>query len=417
MKLWVFLVRRIVLLIPVLIGVMTITFILLQSLPLQDRLEACYPFSPKNPINNKTIAVAEAYCGYNQPIVVQYGHYIGNIFTLQWGYVALNSCIGNSQTCGEDTSLLQPGITQCRALYNGSCPVLFLISAWLPYTLQLAFLSLLIIIALSLPLGTYSAVRRNRPLDQGTRIFSFSGYALPGFLLASFVFIALFFAFQNNAALACGGTANIYSVQGNWPPGVTLLPGAHCLAPSTGSLPFMQNSGATAPTHVPLLDSFLYALSHSGPAGDSGYYWFIFADGFLRIFFPALTIAYGTIASILRFVRNSTLEVMGQDFVRTARAKGVAERNVVKRHVGRTSLNATVTVLGLTFAFFLGGFAVTESVFDLYGVGRLFTYALLPQVDPGVLTASTLLITVLVVVANIIVDVAYAYLDPRVRLG
>ncbi len=411
MKLWVFLLRRVILLVPVLVGVMTITFLLLQSLPLQERLDACYPFSAKNPPNNKTIPAAEQICGYNLPIWEQYLKYIGNIFTMQWGYVSINSCIGSQSSCQEDTSLLQPGIAQCRALYNGSCPVLFLISAWLPYTLQLAFLSLIIIIALSLPLGTYSAVRRNRPLDQGTRIFSFSGYALPGFLLASFVFIALFFAFQNTS-LSCSGTANIYSVVGNWPPGTTLLPGSSCLSASGGSLPFMSSSGATSPTHLPLLDAFIYAVGHS-----NGYYWSIFADGFIRIFFPALTIAYGSIAGILRFVRNSTLEVMGQDFVRTARAKGVPERMVVKRHVGRTSLNATVTVLGLTFAFFLGGFAVTESVFDLYGVGRLFTYALLPPPDVGVLTASTLLITILVVVANIIVDVAYAYLDPRVRLG
>ncbi len=361
--------------------------------------------------------MVEHICGYDQPIYVQYAHYVGNIFTMNWGYVSLNSCIGaTSCPSGGDTTILQPGISLCKSDNNGSCPVLFLIGAWLPYTIELAFLSLLLIIVLSLPLGTYSAVRRNRPLDQSTRVFSFSGYALPSFLLASFVFIGLYYLFLNTS-LSCNGTALTYSVLGNWPPGTYFNPAITCLAPSGGVLPFMDPAGITTPTHIPLLDALIYAVTHGGPPGYPYYYWQILGDGFLRLLFPALVIAYGSVAVILRFVRNSTLEVMNQDYVRTARAKGVPERFVIKRHVGRTSMNATVTVLGLTFAFFLGGFAVIETVFELYGVGRLFTYALLPPVDPGVLTASTLLITILVVIANIIVDILYAYLDPRVRLG
>jgi peptide/nickel transport system permease protein len=179
----------------------------------------------------------------------------------------------------------------------------------------------------------------------------------------------------------------------------------------------MNDMGSTTPTGLPILDAFIYAVIHPGPAGDPTYYWNILGSGFLRILLPALVIAYGSIASVLRFVRNSMLEVMNQDFVRTARAKGVSEARVVRRHAGRNSLNATITVLGLTFAAFMTGFAVTESVFQLYGVGRLFTFALLPNIDPGVLTASTLMFTILVVVANLIVDIAYGYLDPRVRLS
>lgn len=132
---------------------------------------------------------------------------------------------------------------------------------------------------------------------------------------------------------------------------------------------------------------------------------------------PALVVAYGTIAGLLRFVRNSMLEVMNLDFVRTARSKGVPESIVISKHAGRNSLNVTITVLGLTFAFFIGGFPVVETIFNLNGVGRMFVYALLAPYDFGLIFGSTLLFTFLVVFANIIVDVLYAYLDPRVRLG
>jgi peptide/nickel transport system permease protein len=179
----------------------------------------------------------------------------------------------------------------------------------------------------------------------------------------------------------------------------------------------MNNMGATTPTGLPILDATIYAATHPGPTGDSSYYWSIVGSGFLRLLLPAVVIAYGSIAAVLRFVRNSMLEVMNQDFVRTARAKGVSEKKVISRHAGRNSLNATITVLGLTFAGFMQGFAITELVFQLYGVGRLFTFALLPNIDPGVLTASTLMFTIMVVVANLIVDVTYGWLDPRVRLS
>jgi ABC-type dipeptide/oligopeptide/nickel transport system permease component len=103
--------------------------------------------------------------------------------------------------------------------------------------------------------------------------------------------------------------------------------------------------------------------------------------------------------------------------VRTARAKGVSERDVVRRHAGRNSLNVTVTVLGLTFAFFITGFPVIEYVFGLRGVGYLLALSIQTPPDLGLIFGSTLLFTIIVVAANIIVDVVYAFLDPRVRLG
>lgn len=414
MKLWVFIVRRLILLIPVLLGVMTITFVLLHSLPIAEQIAACAPVNPKQP---HPISYYVHLCGLDKPLVVQYGVYVAHIFEGQWGYVDAYSCIGGQGTSsgclGSAGALMSSAVTTCFANHNGACPVSVLLLAWLPYTLELALLSLLLIVLLSLPLGTYSAVQRNRPLDQMTRIFSFSGYALPGFLLGSLVFIGLYFAFKGTS-FECGGAAGLYSVWGSWPP-----QGASygCMDSINNTIPYLSSMGTTTPTGIPLVDSVWAALTLHAPASDPYVYWWITGSAFIRIIIPAIVIAFGSIAVILRFVRNSTLEVMNMDYVRTARAKGLPEKVVVSKHAGRTSLNATVTVLGLTFAFFMGGFAVIETVFQLYGIGRLFTYALLPPIDPGVIAASTLFFTILVVIANIIVDLLYAYLDPRVRLG
>jgi ABC-type dipeptide/oligopeptide/nickel transport system permease component len=145
--------------------------------------------------------------------------------------------------------------------------------------------------------------------------------------------------------------------------------------------------------------------------------WYLAWESFYRLLVPALVITFGGIAAILRFVRNSMLEVMNLDFVRTARAKGVAERQVISRHAGRNSLNVTVTVLGLTFAGFIAGFPIIEDIFGLRGIGLVLVYSIQPQFDYGLIFGTTLLFTIIVVIANIMVDILYAYLDPRVRLG
>jgi len=168
---------------------------------------------------------------------------------------------------------------------------------------------------------------------------------------------------------------------------------------------WLQFGTVSTPTGFPTIDAALHGQ------------WILAADTILRMVFPALIIAYGSIALLLRFVRNSMLEVMNLDFVRTARAKGVPEKIVVKRHAGRNSLNVTVTVLGLTFAFFIGGFPIIEEVFGLQGVGRALALSVQQPYDLGLIFGSTILFTFIVVFANIIVDVVYAFLDPRVRLG
>jgi ABC-type dipeptide/oligopeptide/nickel transport system permease component len=382
---WIYITRRALLVLPVVVGVMTVTFILVSQIPTATRIAA---FNTGRDVKPGTLAWNQsvAALGLNKPIPVQWGIYIWNSFTLHWGYTSPRS----TATIGAN-------------LGQTSYPVAQVLSWYLPYTLELAALSLIIILVVAIPLGNLSAVYRNRPIDQGTRVLSFSGFAFPQFLLATVVLLG---AIELTGGLtpACNGlSAHYFDWYGSWPQ-AACLPGAPATLPS-----WIGSHFQTSPTGFPTVDALLHWNSPSGP--------YLVAQSIQRLVLPAAVIAFGYVASILRFVRNSMLEVMNLDFVRTARAKGVPERQVVNRHAGRNSLNVTVTVLGLTFAFFIAGFAVIERVFDLRGIGYLLALSIQPIQDFGLIFGTTLLLTFIVVAANLIVDVTYAYLDPRIRLG
>ncbi len=429
MKLWVYIVRRLLLMIPVLIGVVTITFIIISAVPISERLTACIPPSrrqpqPGTPAYNNELKI----CGLDVPIYQQYGNYLLNSFTFKWGFIQNSSADGMWQHAPQVKPCLQLPVSQAE----GGCEVATLIGAWLPYTMELAVLSLAIILLMAIPMGNLSAVNRNRAFDQASRVFSFSGFAVPGYLLGALLILALFFILTLvNPSGGCDGSP-YNQIIGSWHASlnnadqacytqVTTVNGQTVSTVLWNAKPPYANAiYATHPTGFPTVDGIIYALQNTPPPGMPGgryYYWDLVADHVLRLIIPALTIAYGTVALLLRYVRNSMLEVMNLDFVRTARSKGVPERLVVKHHAGRNSLNVTVTVLGLTFAAFLSGFAIIESLFGLFGVGMLFAYSVFPSPDISTIFASTVLFTVIIVVANVIVDVIYGVLDPRVRLG
>jgi ABC-type dipeptide/oligopeptide/nickel transport system permease component len=393
MKMWIYIIRRAALLVPVIIGVMTITFVLVSLLPVDDRLISafgpakngyapeisCSVIQPGTPGLCKNPAYYNGIhrLGLDQSPITQWAIYIKNSLTLNWG---------NTSGSGPATVIIG----------HQSLPVAEVLSWYLPYTLELAALSLFLILLLAIPLGNYSAVYRNRPMDQGARILSFSGFALPGFILAYLVLLGA--TALAGHATSCNSTSfGLLNFQDSWP--------IQSCFPGDQYPSWLGPNFQTSPTGFPTLDAAIhgqYAL-----AGDTVF----------RMILPALVIAFGAIASILRFVRNSMLEVLNLDFIRTARAKGVPEAQVVRRHAGRNSLNVTVTVLGLVFAGFIGGFPIIEDVFKLKGIGLMLALSIQPPYDFGLIFGSTLLFTIIVVVANIIVDVLYAYLDPRVRLG
>ncbi len=428
---WTYVARRALLIPPVLIGVVTITFILFSALPVPYQLLSHFGssgpkqrcgYSPScscatlNPdsvdhTNNTCLCISppivttptgtcqnpvyqEYYdrLGLNKPIVVQWATYVYRSFTFQWGTVSNHSTV-----------------SQFFPALDGE-PVATAIAWEMPYTIELALLSLAIILTVAIPLGNLSAVYRNRPIDQASRVLSFSGYALPGFLFGSLVVLGIVLLLLPHTG---------FLVKTPWCPAgepideeftYSLPRTAACYAsvPLGGSWPaWIANGVHSQPTGFLTVDAVIH---HDD---------WLAVDSLIRLILPAVVIAYGTIAGLLRFVRNSMLEVMNLDFVRTARSGGVPESQVVRRHAGRNSLNVTITVLGLTFATFLGGFPIIEDVFHLNGIGELLAVAANPNpgLDFAVIFGSTILFTFLIVFANLIVDVLYAYLDPRVRLG
>ena len=429
MRMVTYVIRRALLLVPVLFGVVTITFLLFTALPVSTQILS--DLGPPNPHNlcqyQKTcpcnlenpISVHGTHCqcinptvnttptglcsnpvyrqavhklGLDRPLPEQWARYIYNTFTFRWGFAANHSFITQQEP------------------YIGGVAVITILSWFLPWTLELAMLSLGIILLIAIPLGNAAAVNRNRPIDQTARVMSFSGFAIPAFLLGSVLVAGV-----TILLLGHFGTGNIVTPWCHGGQGIDLqfqysLPkGIQCYAnPAVGcNYPAWISCAGTSthPTGFPTVDAILH-----------GQYW-LALDTIIRMLMPAFVVAYGTIAALLRFVRNSMLEVMNLDYVRTARAKGVPEKIVTSKHAGRNSLNVTITVLGLTFAAFISGFPVVEDVFKLNGVGRTIALAVVPNLDYGIIFGSTLLFTWLVVAANIIVDVLYAYLDPRVRLG
>jgi peptide/nickel transport system permease protein len=133
-----------------------------------------------------------------------------------------------------------------------------------------------------------------------------------------------------------------------------------------------------------------------------------------QLIWPALAVGYRYSAVSTRMMRSSILEVLQEDYIRTARAKGVVERLVVSRHAMRNALLPVVTVIGLEFAFLIGGLVVTEQVFNLNGIGRLFVQAV-ARSDYTLLQALVLLVSVFFVLVNFVMDLMYAFLDPRIR--
>jgi peptide/nickel transport system permease protein len=135
-----------------------------------------------------------------------------------------------------------------------------------------------------------------------------------------------------------------------------------------------------------------------------------------QLIWPALAVGYRYAAVVARMVRSSVIEVMREDYIRTARAKGVFERLVVARHAMRNALLPAITVVGLEFAFLIGGLVVTEQVFNLNGIGRLFVEAV-SRSDFVLVQALVMLLAVVFVTMNLLIDMLYGVLDPRVRHG
>jgi peptide/nickel transport system permease protein len=259
---------------------------------------------------------------------------------------------------------------------SAAMPVSEALARLFPATAELALLSIIPVVGGGIWLGTLAALHHNRPVDHLLRLFSMISRAFPSFV---FGLIALML---------------LYGKLGLFPPG-RLSPWASDVVASAA---FHRYTGMNTVDAI---------LNLNGP---------LFLDALRHLFLPVLILAAQSWAMLLRIMRSSMLETLRQEYVTTARAKGLLERIVIRRHARRNALLPLVTVSGLWLAYLLGGVVVVETVFNYNGIGR-FAATAAQHLDFPAVMGFTLFSAALLLLINLVVDVLYAFLDPRVRLG
>jgi peptide/nickel transport system permease protein len=355
-----YILRRIILSIPVLFGILFATFTLGRLIP-GDPCRAmlgekatdivCDEFNTRH--------------GLDKPILVQFGYYVNEV---------AHGDFGRS--------------------FRFSKPVTELLIERLPITVELSFSALLISLLIGIPLGVISAVKHNTWVDVLTMLWANTGVSMPVFWLG----LMLAYVF----ALALKDTP-------------FQLPPSGRLSPGLIPIPFYEVWGlelAEGTTTFTILNFLSRMNILNGILSNN---WALVKDALTHLVLPAMALGTIPMALIARMARSSMLEVLGQDYIRTARAKGLRQRVVVMKHGFRNALLPLVTVIGLSLGGLLGGAVLTETVFNLSGVGRILYDAITAR-DYGIVQAFTVVIAVFFVILNLLVDVSYAYLDPRIRL-
>ncbi len=248
-------------------------------------------------------------------------------------------------------------------------PVMKLVFERLPATVELALASLLVAILISVPVGIYSAIKHDSLFDHAGMGLALAGVSLPHFWLGIMLIYFL------------GGQLNLLPVAGRIGYGVDVRP----------------------ITHLYLLDSLL--------TGNLPGFW----SAFRHILMPAVTLGTGLAAIVTRITRSSILEVMRQEYVTTARAKGLSERAVIWRHILRNAMITIITVLGLQLGALLNGAVITETVFSFPGIGDLLIQAISVR-DYKLAQTLILFFAVIYFVVNLLVDFLYTLVDPRIKL-
>ena len=326
--------RRLLLIVPVLVGVSLLTFALSRVVPGDPaRLAAGAQATPE------MYEQIRREFGLDDPLPVQYWTYVSGLVRGDWG----------------DSILSRRPVAADLRLY------------W-PATLELVLVAMAIAVAVGVPLGVLSAIRADRPTDQVSRLVSLLGVSMPAFWLA--LLLQIFFGLRLG-----------------W------LPVSGRLDPMLGA-----PSGGTG---LVLVDAAL--------AGNGA----MVRDALAHVVLPALTLSFPALATIARFTRASLLEVLGNDYVRTARAKGLVERRVIFGHGLRNAFIPTLTMIGLSFGWAMGGSVLVETVYDWPGIGLYATRSAL-TLDFMPIMGIALLYGVVFSLINIAVDVAYGVLDPRV---
>jgi peptide/nickel transport system permease protein len=313
-----YILNRIALMVPTLLGIALITFVMIRIVP-GDVVELKMR-SDGGRVTQQQINDERARLGLDRPLPEQFLGWMKGIVTLDFG---------NSMWTGR--------------------PVAHEIGERIGLSIQVAVMAAIIALMIAVPLGTVSALFRDSLIDYVLRIVTIAGLAVPSFWLGMIFILVLLTFFR-------------------WSPPVT---------------------------YVSIFEDPVKNLS--------------------QLIWPSLAVGYRYAAVVARMIRSSIIEVMQEDYIRTARAKGVAEFSVVIKHAMRNAMLPAVTIIGLEFAFLIGGLVVTEQVFNLNGIGRLFVDAVIRH-DFILIQTLVFLLAVIFVSVNLIVDLIYGLLDPRTRM-
>lgn len=353
-------IRRLLLAIPVLLGILIVTFALARMIP-GDPCKAMLG-------EKATVQVCERFneqYGLNKPIPVQFWIYMKDIVRGDFG-----------------------------KSIRFSRPVTTILIERLPTTIELGSIALFLAILIGIPAGVISALRRNSIMDVVVMVGANMGVSMPVYWLG--LMLAYLFA------LKFKGTPF-------W------LPPTGRISAGLVAVPFYEVFGwevqaETLKYHFLEFFANLY-IFNSIITGD----WEVLKDAVQHLILPSMALSTISLAIIARMTRSSMLEVLQQDYVRTARAKGLMERKVIMKHAFRNALLPVVTIIGLQVGTLFAGAVLTESIFGLAGVGRMLFEAITAR-DFPIIQGFTIVIAAGYVFVNLIVDLSYVFIDPRIRL-
>jgi peptide/nickel transport system permease protein len=311
-----YILRRLVLMVPTLLGVAVLVFLLLRVVP-GDVVEMRY--AEGQFFNPELVAKERARLGLDRPLWRQFLDWL-------WGIVRFDFGL---------------------SMWSGNA-IAYEIAIRLQLSLQLAVMATLVAVLLAIPLGVLAALRQDTWIDYAVRVFSIAGLATPSFWLGILMFLILLAVFR-------------------WIPPMVFTP-------------FWENP------------------------------W----QNLSQMIWPALAVGYRYSAVATRMTRSAMLEVLREDYIRTAWAKGLWQSRIIRRHALKNAMLPVLTVIGLEFAFLIGGLVVTEQVFNLNGIGMLFVQSVARR-DYTLVQALVLLVAFVYIFVNFCVDLLYAWLDPRIR--
>src|SRR5574341_266407 len=319
--------RRLLLALPLLVGITFISFLVIHLAPGEP--VGMDPGDPTIQSDKQLRERLREEFGLDKPLHVQYWTWFSRLVRLDFG----------------------------KSFSPDARPVLQKIAERLPITLLLNVTEMLIIVALAVPIGVFSATRQYSMFDKVTTVFVFVGFATPDFWLALLLMI-------------------LFGVQLGWLP----ISGLRSL--NWEYLSFWRQQ------------------------------W----DFLGHLLLPVLVATFGGLAGFARYMRQSMLEVVRQDYVQSARAKGLAERVVIGKHALRNAMLPIVTILGLSLPGLIGGSVIVESIFAIPGMGQLMVQAVFER-DYPVIMGNLVIVATLTLVANLVADVTYSFVDPRIRVG